>query len=334
MLELKDTQIKKTLPESIKYDEKVNDICDSIQAKFDGFFQDTLLVLLLPHLDELSEELIDELAWQYHVDFYRDNYPIENKRKLVRTAIERHRRKGTAGAVEEIVSTVYQWTIVEEWYQWGGDPYLFRLLLRAQDPMPPLSINEVIQLVNEYKSLRSHLEGIYYHIPHDIVIRTSFNWVCYRSRACGTYPYRRRYGSIESHDIVVDTVKGGVLYSNPFTGELVAGVFPNTATQGNITDEALVVDTEKGGMAYRNPFPGEIEAGTFPERTAQGAAYNGDVVVATENTAAAYKHTEAGTIPEMSMSGSVNGGGITANTAAGDIPYSPRLCGSTPGSLF
>lgn len=28
------------------------------------------LVLLLPRLDQLPENLVDELAWQYHVDFY------------------------------------------------------------------------------------------------------------------------------------------------------------------------------------------------------------------------------------------------------------------------
>ena len=106
MLDMKDAQIKQTLPESIKYDQKVNDICDSVQAEFDAANKDSLLVLLLPRLNELSEALVDELAWQFHVDFYRDNFPLETKRNLVRTAIERHRKKGTPAAVEDIVRTV------------------------------------------------------------------------------------------------------------------------------------------------------------------------------------------------------------------------------------
>ncbi len=301
MLDMKDAQIKQTLPESIKYDQKVNDICDSVQAEFDAANKDSLLVLLLPRLNELSEALIDELAWQFHVDFYRDNFPLETKRNLVRTAIERHRYKGTPKAVEEVVSTVYQYAKVEEWFEYGSEPYFFRLLLRAQDPMPPLTIGEVVLLVNEYKSLRSHLEGIYYHIPHDLVVRTHFGYVCYYSRRCGTYPHWRRYGSIENHDIIVETAKGGVLYRDPFSGEISAGVFPRAGTPGEISKEPLTVETEKGGMVYRNPFPGEIEAGTFPEE---------------------------------SIIGSVSGDGILANTVVGDSPYSARLCGSPLGSLF
>ena len=267
-----DSTIKQTLPESIKNDKEVQSICDAIQPKFDTAYGDILNVLLLPRLDELSEALLDELAWQYHVDFYRDNYPLETKRTLIRSAIERHRIKGTPAVVQEVVKTCYQYAVIEEWFEYGGDPYYFRILLRAQDPAPPLSIGEVVQLIDAYKSYRSWLEGIYYHIPHDLVIGTHFGYEAYWGRVCGTYPYRRRYGSIEDPDLIIETAKGGVLYRNPFTKEM-----------------------------YRNPFTDELDAGTFPERA---------------------------------VTGSIDGDGITANTAAGDISYSARFCGSTPGSLF
>lgn len=296
-----DSTIKQTLPESIKNDKEVQSICDAIQPKFDTAYGDILNVLLLPRLDELSEALLDELAWQYHVDFYRDNYPLETKRTLIRSAIERHRIKGTPAVVQEVVKTCYQYAVIEEWFEYGGDPYYFRILLRAQDPAPPLSIGEVVQLIDAYKSYRSWLEGIYYHIPHDLVIGTHFGYEAYWGRVCGTYPYRRRYGSIEDPDLIIETAKGGVLYRNPFTKEIVAGTFPQRATHGEIRNEAIVAETEKGGMLYRNPFTNELDAGTFPERA---------------------------------VTGSIDGDGITANTAAGDISYSPRYCGSTPGGLM
>jgi len=334
-----DSTIKQTLPESIKHDQKVQDICDSIQPQFGKAYDDILNVLLLPRLDELSEALLDELAWQYHVDFYRDNYTLETKRALIRSAIERHRLKGTPAVVEEVIRTCYQNAVVEEWFEWGGDPYYFRVLLRAESSKPPLDLNEAVALIDAYKSYRSWLEGIYYHIPHDLVIGTHFGYVCYWGRVCGTYPYRRRYGSIEDPALIIETAKGGVLYRNPFTKEIVAGVFPSRATEGDVTDEALVVETEKGGLLYRNPFTDELVAGTFPEVVTEGGTGEGNVTVETANGNMLYKnpHTNesmAGTFPERALDGSTNGDGITANTAAGDISYSARFCGSTPGSLF
>ena len=49
------------------------------------------LVLILPRLKKLPEEIVDELAWQYHVDFYDVAADIAMKQELVRKAIARHR---------------------------------------------------------------------------------------------------------------------------------------------------------------------------------------------------------------------------------------------------
>lgn len=331
--------IKKTLPDSIADDQQVQDICDAIQPEFDRIFADRQLLLLLPNLDNLSEALVDELAWQYHVDFYRDNYPLETKRKLIRTAIERHRRKGTPAAVEEMVRNVYAYAMVEEWFEYGGDPYYFRLLLKAQTPAPPLSLGEVRQLVEEYKSERSWLEGIYYYVPHDLVIGTSFGYAVYWGRVCGTYPYRRRYGSIEDPALIIETSKGGILYRNPFADEAVTGTFPSRSTNGDISDEGLVVETDKGGLLYRNPFTDELVSGTFPGIQTEGGIGEGNVTVETTKGNMLYKtpntnESVSGTFPETVSAGSANGDGITANTAAGDISYTARFCGSVPGSLF
>ena len=340
MLDITDgSTIKKTLPYSIAQDQTVNDICDAIQPQFDSFLAKMERVLLLPHLDSMSEELVDELAWQYHVDFYRDNYPLETKRKLVRTAIERHRRKGTPAVVEEVIRTVYQYAKVEEWFEYNGNPYCFRVLMSAKDPAPPLTIGDVVVLIDEYKSFRSHLDGIYYWIPHGLVIKTSFNWVCYYGRVAGTYPYRRRYGTIEDPALIIETAKGVILYRNPYTNELVAGTFPSPATKGELIDGDLVVQTDKGGLLYRNPFTDELVSGTFPEPVMQGDISADGIPIETAKGNMLYKNPHAnesvsGTFPEVVSAGSINGDGITANTAAGDISYSARFCGSTPGGLF
>ena len=77
MLELKDDSLQQILPSSIASDKTVQDIAKAISAKLQLINRQTELILLLPRLDELSETLIDELAWQYHVDFY--DYQADRK---------------------------------------------------------------------------------------------------------------------------------------------------------------------------------------------------------------------------------------------------------------
>lgn len=129
MLELKDDSLQQILPSSIASDKTVQDIAKAISAKLQLINRQTELILLLPRLDELSEALIDELAWQYHVDFYDYQADIEKKRALVRNAIAWHRYKGTPAAVEEVCTAVFRTARVFEWFQYDGEPYHFKCAL-------------------------------------------------------------------------------------------------------------------------------------------------------------------------------------------------------------
>lgn len=131
MLELKDDCLQQILPGSIADDKTVQDIAKAIGAKLQHINRQTELILLLPRLDELSEALIDELAWQYHVDFYDYQADIVKKRALVRNAIAWHRYKSTPAAVEEVCSAVFQSAKVFEWWEYGGEPYHFQVRLIA-----------------------------------------------------------------------------------------------------------------------------------------------------------------------------------------------------------
>lgn len=95
MLELKDNALQRILPSSISGDATIKDIVQAISGRLAQLGEQAELVLILPRLKKLPEEIVDELAWQYHVDFYDVSADIAKKRELVRKAIARHRYKGT-----------------------------------------------------------------------------------------------------------------------------------------------------------------------------------------------------------------------------------------------
>ena len=107
MLELKDNALQRILPSSISGDATVKDIVQAISGRLAQLGEQAELVLILPRLKKLPEEIVDELAWQYHVDFYDVAAGLTKKRELVRKAIARHRYKGTPAAVEEVCSAAF-----------------------------------------------------------------------------------------------------------------------------------------------------------------------------------------------------------------------------------
>ena len=120
---------------------------------------ETILPVLLARLDELPEVVIDLLAWQLHVDFYEPDLPLDTKRALIRNSIPWHRRKGTPYAVQEMVSTVLAEGKVYEWFEYGGDPYKFRV--ETTDTMPSnTAYSRLVNMVNAVKNTRSWLEEI------------------------------------------------------------------------------------------------------------------------------------------------------------------------------
>lgn len=172
MLKLHGDGLKASLPESISGDKEIQAITIAIQEQLQTIQKRISLTLLLPHLDELPETLVDELAWEYHVDFYRPELPVEKKRSLVRQAIAWHRIKGTPAAVESVCSAVFQSASVEENWQYGGEPYHFKVKVIRESVPDTTVIDMLVDAINSTKNTRSWLDeiGFYREAKHTFFV--------------------------------------------------------------------------------------------------------------------------------------------------------------------
>jgi len=116
--------------------------------------------ILLARLDELDEDVVDLLAWQYHVDFYDAELTIAQKRKLVQTSIDMHRHKGTPYAVKQVVSTILDNAVVQEWFDYGGEPYYFRVVKIGGEMINADTYVRLKKAIDTVKNTRSWLEGV------------------------------------------------------------------------------------------------------------------------------------------------------------------------------
>lgn len=123
----------------------------------------TDLLLIYPAIDSLNEQLIDYLAVQMHVDEYDDTENLDVKRQQVKQSFLLHRLKGTKYAVQKVVSTVYQSAKVEEWPEYSGEPYHFRVTGITAPMNETKTINKLVRLINAYKNTRSWLDYVQFN---------------------------------------------------------------------------------------------------------------------------------------------------------------------------
>jgi P2-related tail formation protein len=72
-----------------------------------------------------------------------------------------HRTVGTKGAVETALGAVYPGSHIKEWFEYGGEPYHFKLTVDVTDSGVALAqYQAIIYRLQYYKNMRSHLDGV------------------------------------------------------------------------------------------------------------------------------------------------------------------------------
>lgn len=145
----------KLFPNSLQHDEFVIALIEAFEIQIKELYEEFLSLVT----DDLPDILVDYLAFEKHVDFYDDTLPIEIKRTLVKESIHMHRIKGTKAAIELLIQTVFGDGQVEEWFDYDGTPYTFRVLTSNSSATTEKAV-EFIKSVNSVKNRRSHLERV------------------------------------------------------------------------------------------------------------------------------------------------------------------------------
>ncbi|PWK16054.1 phage tail protein I [Tumebacillus permanentifrigoris] len=159
MRSLLDIHLLELVPPNLRRDSDVEALAEAINQQLLAITQAIPTVAILQSLDSLSAEMVDELAWQFHVDFYDPTLPIEQRRELVKKSLAWHRRKGTPAAVEELITTLFGEGHVEEWFDYGGAPFSFRVHTNNKSVTQERAL-EFTRAVNSVKNARSILEKV------------------------------------------------------------------------------------------------------------------------------------------------------------------------------
>lgn len=159
-MKLNETEISKILPSSLQADKNVVYASKAVTDSINKVTTETVNELIMSRIDELPEPVVNSLAWQLHVDTYSEDMDISQKRELVKNAIKDHKYKGTSWAVKSVVKVLLGYTKAEEWFEYGGSPFHFRVNGES-GPIPNGDkLQSLVDAICEAKNVRSWLDGI------------------------------------------------------------------------------------------------------------------------------------------------------------------------------
>lgn len=159
MANIREISLVDLIPPNLAKDPKVKAAAEALDAELQAVTQAVDQCLIISRIDELSENVLDLLAWEFHVDFYEPDLPIEQKRELIKKSIVFHKKKGTPAAVEDLVITIFGDGQVQEWFEYGGQPYHFKVLTN-NGSATTTDVERFEKAVESVKNARSVLEAV------------------------------------------------------------------------------------------------------------------------------------------------------------------------------
>jgi phage tail P2-like protein len=141
-----------------------------LESVFGNSFDLPTLNRYVANPDLAPAHILPWLAWAVSVDDWSDNWSEEVRRNVIKASIEVHKKKGTIGALKKALQALkYENVKVEEWFEYGAEPYFFRVFFDITKPgFNDNFLSEARRIIENAKNARSHLESIRAYLSAEI----------------------------------------------------------------------------------------------------------------------------------------------------------------------
>lgn len=290
-----DTDFMDYYPDALCYDPKMVALGAIASVELEEVNGEMKNATIYERIDELPEKVLDILAYDFNADLYDYSYPVETKRSIIKNCFKASKIKGTVYATELALQAVWSGSGVEEWFDYGGQPYHFRVVCDVTQSDIQADNQTIEQMIRKQKRLSAKLE------------ETIFQCVI----SCELLTHTDQY-----------------TYSTPITGRLAAGTHPKRSTRGGQAASIITAETKAEAFQYTATL-----AGTRPERRTLFRQQESHIAAETALEAITYEtymtgQKKAGEVPQRSTQGATNGSAMYTDIEATGFAYKSRLCGS------
>lgn len=157
-----------TLPSVLQEDANMKALASAVADELATLAQAPAYASVYTRIDNLPMEILDALAVDYKIDWWRPDSSIEEKRRILKLSWYVHKHLGTKSAVETAVADFLGAGKVEEWSEYNGKPHHFRIVHADST-----AINErydifmkVLQAVQRGSSVLDAISALFQHEQH------------------------------------------------------------------------------------------------------------------------------------------------------------------------
>ena len=129
--------------------------------------------------DTCPAHLLPWLAWALDVAQWQSDWPEATQRAAIKASIRVHDTQGTAQALKDAVAAIWGDSAVSEWFDYGGQPYHFRVdltVLRAG--LDASTWANLDAMIYEAANARSKLDSISVYMRQSLFPKRFIAPVC------------------------------------------------------------------------------------------------------------------------------------------------------------
>ena len=154
--------LKDLTPYNLINDKNISAIIPALDPQIQSVSRDILSSLIIPDINNQPDNVLDNLALQFHCDFYDLAQTPAMKKSAVSSSLHWHMKKGTPSAILEALDALGIDAEFIPWWKTGDPPYTFRIkanitgnfyMTAGKDRITRL----ITRAVNESKSARSYM---------------------------------------------------------------------------------------------------------------------------------------------------------------------------------
>lgn len=148
----------KLLPQFMRGDEANAALSQAMDALLAEPAKRSRILRKWDQIDNMNHAQLDEMAWEFNIDWWDSAFSLETKRAVVKSCYRVHEKRGTKWAVEELVTSALGMSKVTPWFEYGGDPFWFKIQTSATLTKDGMAY--FLNMIDKVKSARDHVEMI------------------------------------------------------------------------------------------------------------------------------------------------------------------------------